>query len=204
MAERPEDYTIAGPLFGRFRDRMPHMARALPALEKSARKARPYCFVCYSSREPHIDLLIECLRIVFTKHFDLRLAPSDLESGSSQRAEIMNLIRNCAFAVVAIDGLRPNVVFEFGALHAHGKPVIFIKEQNAEVDIRNYYRDPAGLVINPVSIDLDHQLSDAKDLNYAIWNRFSVQATVKTVWSEYLKKRHDISSFVDIPEPELW
>jgi hypothetical protein len=182
----------------------PEINRGRPMAKKSATQAKPYCFVCYSSREPHVGLLIECLQIVFAKHFDVKLAPSDLESGSSQRAEIMRLIRNCAFAVVAIDGLRPNVVFEFGALHAHEKPVIFVKEQTAEVDIRNYYRDPAKLVINPVSIDLDHQLSDVKDLNYATWNRFSVQATAKTIWSEYVKKRREISPYIEIPEPKLW
>jgi len=149
-------------------------------------------------------LLLECLRIVFTKHFDLKLAPSDLESGASQRAEIMRLIRDCAFAVVAIDGLRPNVVFEFGALHAHDKPVIFLKEAAAQVDIRSYYRDPAGLEINPVSIDVDSQLSDAKDLNYKTWSRFSVKATVNTLWSEYVKKMHEIIPYIEIPEPNLW
>lgn len=174
--------------------------------KKSAEKTKPYCFVCYSSREPHIALLIECLRIVFANHFDVRLTPSDLVAGASQRAEIMRLIRDCAFAVVAIDGLRPNVVFEFGALHAHGKPVIFLKEAAATVDIRSYYRDPANLTINPVGIDLSSQLSDLQDINYATWNRFEVGATVKTVWSEYVKKKQELGkgTYIDIPEPKLW
>lgn len=100
--------------------------------KKSAEKAKPYCFVCYSSREPHVALLIDCLRIVFAKHFDVKLTPSDLVAGVSQRAEIMRLIRNCAFAVVAIDGLRPNVVFEFGALHAYGKAVNFFERSDSD------------------------------------------------------------------------
>lgn len=141
---------------------------------------------------------------MFTNYFDVKLTPSDLVSGVSQRTEIMELIRNCAFAVVAIDGLRPNVVFEFGALNAHSKPVIFLKENAAEVDIRGYYRDTANLTINPVSIDLSSQLSDVQDVNYATWNRFAVDATVKTVWSEYVKKRQQITPYIEIPEPKLW
>ena len=72
-----------------------------------AKQTKPYCFVCYSSREPHVALLIECLRIVFTKYFDLKLTPSDLVSGASQRAEIMKLIEHCAFAVVALRRFAP-------------------------------------------------------------------------------------------------
>jgi len=116
----------------------------------------------------------------------------------------MSLIRDCAFAVVAIDGLRPNVVFEFGALSAHSKHVIFLKEESAAVDIRSYYLDPLNLPVNPVSIDLGSQLSDVQDVNYATWNRFSVSATVKTVWSEYVKKKQEMTAYIEIPEPKLW
>src|SRR4051812_31129339 len=106
---------------------------------KSPKKAKPYCFVCYSSREAHVGILIESLKIVFSASFDIRLTPSDLVSGASQRAEIMKLIEGCAFGVVSIDGLRPNVVFEYGALHAHKKPILVFKEHEALVDINSYY-----------------------------------------------------------------
>ncbi len=39
------------------------------------------------------------------------------------------------FGVVVLDGLRPNVVFEYGVLHELTKPVILLKEKNAILDI---------------------------------------------------------------------
>jgi hypothetical protein len=61
--------------------------------------------------------------------FDLRLTPSALESGASQRAQINDLIKGCSFAVVVLDGLRPNVTYEYGLLDAHDKPVILLKKE---------------------------------------------------------------------------
>jgi nucleoside 2-deoxyribosyltransferase len=81
------------------------------------------------------------LRIVVGKHFKVELTPSALESGASQRDQITALIEGCAFAVVILDGLRPNVVFEYGILHGRNKPVILLKGEKATVDIRSFYGD---------------------------------------------------------------
>ncbi|MGA7648707.1 MAG: hypothetical protein WBW01_19525, partial [Terriglobales bacterium] len=69
--------------------------------------------------------------------FDLRLTPSALESGADQRSQIIDLIEGCSFAVVVLDGLRPNVTYEYGLLEAYGKPIILLKEQSATVDIKS-------------------------------------------------------------------
>jgi len=132
------------------------------------------------------------------------VTPSALVSGASQRDEISRLIENCSFAVVAINGLRPNVVFEYGALHAHGKPVILLRELDARVDIESYYGDAANLVASPVKLNFDTQLSDVKDVNYATWSRFSIRSTVDIIWTEYVKKKNEIAGYINIPEPKLW
>jgi len=167
-------------------------------------KKPPYCFVSYSTRESHVKLLIDCLHIVLNQHFKVILTPSALGSGSSQREQITELIKKCTFAVVILDGLRPNVVFEYGVIHGNEKPVILFKEANAQVDMRGYYQDTAKLDANPVNINLDTQFSDVKDVNYAKWNRFDLQETVKVVWEEYNKKKGDIEGFVEIEESKLW
>lgn len=110
-------------------------------------KPRPYCFVSYSSRDPHINVLIPCLWIAFSPAFDLRLTPSPLESGADQHLQIVDLIKGCSFAVVVLDGLRPNVTYEYGMLVAHQKPVILLKEEHATVDIE-------GLVGETVSLGI--------------------------------------------------
>ncbi len=95
---------------------------------KKVPATKPYCFVSYSTQEAHTQILIDCLRIVFTPHFDVTLTPSALESGASQRERIASLIEHCDFAVVILDGLRPNVIFEYGIIEGKNRPVLLFKE----------------------------------------------------------------------------
>jgi hypothetical protein len=149
-------------------------------------------------------MLIDCLRIVVGKHFKVELTPSALESGASQRDQVTALIEGCAFGVVILDGLRPNVVFEYGILHGRNKPVILLKEEKATVDIRGYYGDAPGLQFDPADMDLDKCFSDVKDVNYARWSRFDLAGSVKVIWEEYCKKRDKTEGYVEIREPRLW
>jgi len=117
--------------------------------------ARPLCFVSYSTREPHVQLLLQSARILFSPHYDIRITPSALEAGASQRDRITELIKRCAFAIVALDGLRPKVVWEYGMLHALEKPVILLKEAEAQVDIASLFSDAASLDVKAPTINLD-------------------------------------------------
>jgi hypothetical protein len=163
----------------------------------------PTCFVSYSTREAHVSLLIECIEIVLTPRFRVERTPLALRSGASQRGQIRRLIQDCAFGIVILDGLRPNVVFEYGILHGLEKPVIFFKEAEAQVDIRGFFGDAPDLSLAPVAIDLDKHFSDVKDINYETWNRFEIKKTIRTIWEEYKKKKDEISGYIDIPEPKL-
>ena len=178
--------------------------RKQPTRDRGGRDNQaPICFVSYSTRESHVSLLIECIEIVLTPHFRVERTPSALQSGASQRDQITKLIQDCAFGVVILDGLRPNVVFEYGILHGLKKPVIFFKEVGAQVDIPGFFGDAPDLRVGPVAIDLDKHFSDVKDINYANWNRFEIKETVRTIWEEYGKKKGEISVYIDIPEPKL-
>jgi hypothetical protein len=94
-------------------------------------------------------------------------------------------------------------VFEYGILHGFGKPVLFFKEVEAQVDIRGFFGDAANLGLRPPAIDLDKHFSDVKDINYATWSRFEIKKTARTIWEEYKKKKDEISGYIDIPEPKL-
>ena len=181
--------------------------------KKNANARKPHCFVSYSTREPDVNVLIECLQIVFTQNFRIDLTPSvqnlgqvtsPLESGGSQLQQISDLIEQCAFALVVLDGLRPNVVFEYGIIRGKKKPTILLKEENASVDIRGLYDVAGDLKVVPVKIDVDKQFSDVKDLNCAIWKRFSIEETVKIIWDEYSKKKGKMEAYIEIQEPKLW
>ncbi len=180
------------------------LRRKQPTGETGGKDNRaPTCFVSYSTREAHVSLLIECIEIVLTPHFKVNLTPSALESGASQRDQITRLIRDCAFGMVILDGLRPNVVFEYGILHGRGKPVIFFKEVEAHVDIAGFFERAPNLGLDPVALNLDRHFSDCKDVYCAPWNRFEIKQTVRTIWEEYKKKKDEISGYIDIPEPKL-
>jgi hypothetical protein len=176
-----------------------------PATAKpDAPASRPYCFISYSTREAHVPILIDCFRIVLGPHFEVKLTPSALESGASQREQIISLIEGSAFAIVILDGLRPNVVFELGLIQGKNKPVLLFKETDALVDIQGFYSSPsAELRVTPPTVNLDTQLSDIKDINYAQWKRFDLRGTLNLIWQEYSKKREVIPGYVEIEEPSL-
>lgn len=163
----------------------------------------PFCFVSYSTREPHVGVLIECIEIVMRSHFRVVRTPSALQSGASQRDQITELISGSAFGIVVLDGLRPNVIFEYGIMHGLGKPVILLKEERAEVDISGFLEESVALEIAPVELDIDRQFSDVKDVNYGTWKRFEVKATVRRVWEEYCKKKGEIPGRIEVQEPKL-
>jgi len=168
-----------------------------------SRKKKPYCFVSYSSKENHVPILFPCLWIVLEPHFDLRLTPSALESGADQHSQIVDLIKECTFAVVVLDGLRPNVTYEYGLLEALDKPIILLKEQHATVDIRSFIDESVDLDVTSPVLKIDNHFSNIKGVYYAEWNRLDPAATVKTIWREY-KKKSKITGYVEIKEPMLW
>lgn len=177
----------------------------MPSARKfGQRKAKPYCFVSYSSREPHVQVLFPCLWIALAPSFDVRLTPSALESGADQRSQIIDLIEGCSFAVVVLDGLRPNVTYEYGLLEAHERPVILLKEENATVDVKSLIGEAVNLAVTTPALNIDSHFSDIKGVNYAIWSRLNPASAVKTILQEYKKKRSKIRDYVEIGEPELW
>jgi hypothetical protein len=173
------------------------------AKPKQTAKPRPYCFVSYSSRETHVNVLFPCLHIAFGSHFNLRLTPSALESGASQYQQIVELIQGCAFAVVVLDGLRPNVTFEYGLLEARNIPVILLKEKNAIVDIASLLVTP-GTLPGAVPLSLDLHFSDVKDINYATWSRDNPAEAIRLLVKEYKKKKAKLPTLPNLSEQSLW
>ncbi len=169
-------------------------------MAKPKESLKKYIFVSYSTRETHISLLLSLLWIVFSEEFDLRVTPSALRSGASQLDQICRLAKNCSFAVVVLDGLRPNVIFEYGLLRAFGRPIILLKEQNAVVDVEALLDESA----KTVALNIDKHFSDVKDENYAEWYASEPQKTATLLWQEYRKKEKEIQGYVAIKEARLW
>lgn len=52
------------------------------------------------------------------------------------------LTEECVLGIVCLDGLRPNVIYEYGILKGKNKPIIPIQDKTASVAIKSYYRIP--------------------------------------------------------------
>jgi hypothetical protein len=165
--------------------------------------AKPDIFFSYSTAETTNVLLSTLVWIVFHKRYQLRLTPSALTSGASQLAEIEKQISGCAFGVVCLDGLRPNVVHEWGYMRGQGKPVILLKKEGATVDVRHFISEAAPQLENP-PLNMDSHLSNLKDINYAKWYPEEPPKSIKAIWDEYNKVRAKSPALIEIEEPRLW
>lgn len=162
-------------------------------------------FLSYSTGESYIALFAECLELVFGGAFILRRTPEGLQSDDSQHDVIIKTIHDCAFGVVCLDGLRPNVLFEYGVMRGAKIPVLLFKEENATVDVAHFYGSDAAVKASlptrpPIAVS--QLFSDIQDRYYVKWNRFQIRSTLNTIWQEYEKKRAGIKGSVSIPKPE--
>lgn len=165
--------------------------------------AMPHYFVSYSSREPHVENLMDALNLVLGKHFEQRRTPGALESGKSQYEHILKEIEGASFGVVILDGLRPNVVFEYGIMVGKGIPALLFMEETAEVDVPGFFTEGATVQVERTLISIDKYFSDVKDRFWATWFKFKPKETRSVVLEEYNKKRDRIRGFVKIEETEL-
>jgi hypothetical protein len=71
----------------------------------------------------------------------------EIKSGEDYFAKISSLLDTSALVLIILDGLRPNVVFEFGYAMAKSKPVIIIRSKDSVLSIKTLYErsDHSGL-----------------------------------------------------------
>lgn len=151
------------------------------------------CFIVFSSREEHVEVVIDCIETVFEKIGKYQVVRLDqhLKSGDSQYTELTDLLATCCFAIIILDGFRPNVLFEYGVLKGLGKPCIVLLEENATVDVKGYFANQDEVPVSAPTIDIDKHFSDVKDRFYVRYNRNKpkqIRATLKAEYSK-LKKR---------------
>lgn len=173
-----------------------------PAKTVSASAAKPELFFSYSTAEETNVLLRTIVWIVFSTRFSVRWTPSALTSGQSQLTQIEKEISDSAFGIVCLDGLRPNVVHEWGYMRGLGKPVILLKKEDATVDVRHFVETSVPQLQNP-KLRMDAHLSNLKDINYACWYPDDVPKSATAIWEEFNKMKKG-TSLPDVTEPELW
>ena len=155
------------------------------------------CFIVFSSKEEHIENVIDSIEMVIKGEYDFTVKRLDKEIGSdeSQYETILDILKECSFGIVILDGLRPNVMFEYGLLKGLGKPVMVFKEKNASIDVRNFYIDKSEnereRIENP-KIDYDKHLSDIKDRNYKEYDKNNLRDFRQILDDDFVKHRGGI------------
>lgn len=153
-----------------------------------------YCFLIFSSKEEHIKIPIDCIENILHDKYNYEVKRLDqyLKSEDSHYKELTEQLKGCSFAVIILDGLRPNVVFEYGILKGLNKPCIVLLEENAKVDVKNYFLNPDEVEGGNPELDMDKHVSDIKDRYYIRYNKNNPEEIREKIQGEYLKKKRDI------------
>ena len=152
---------------------------------------KPFCFIVFSSKEKHNEIIIDNIENVINekKTFLVRRLDTNLISEDSQYKELSELIKKCSFGIVILNGLRPNIVFEYGILKGLEKPCIVLVEQEAEIDVKNFYKEALDLP-NPI-LSIDKHFSDIKDNFHITYDRYNMKdfrSMIKDEYENILKK----------------
>jgi hypothetical protein len=150
------------------------------------------------------SLLVTLMWAVFHQEYEIRVTPSALKSGTSQLVQIEREISKCAFAIVCLDGLRPNVICEYGYIRGRNVPTILLKKDQATVDVLSILGLSAPVGFKNPELDLNVHLSNLKDVHYAPWHPDDPAKSVKEIWDEYEKMREKHKDLVEVAEPRLW
>lgn len=103
----------------------------------------------------------------------LKLLSNEIKSGEDYRPRVKELVTDAILGVVILDGLRPNVTYEFGLLEGANQPTLLLATSEATIAIRSLFpRDTKGnllgtglspqnlrLLADP-TLELNRQLSD--------------------------------------------
>ena len=125
---------------------------------------------------PYIQHIISNIHGVMDYYFEVKTLKDGVKPQGSNFQTIKQLLKDCVLGIVVLDGLRPNVVLEYGILLGSDKPIIVLKDNNAEIDIENLFLDEEIIskletyrIDNP-KLDIDEHLSDVKDLHWTSYN----------------------------------
>jgi tetratricopeptide (TPR) repeat protein len=102
-------------------------------------------FVVYSHKRhvPRInkDLLAIKETLEARGYTEIKLG-DQMASNEYYFRKLQESIEKCVLGIIVLDGLRPNIVFEWGFLEAMKKPIITLKSKYAFINIENLYEDP--------------------------------------------------------------
>src|SRR5262249_50403588 len=100
------------------------------------------CIIVYADRR-HVDYIFNMVNpiqgFLKQKGFKVILLSEDTLPDEHFGKTVEEIIENCELGIVIFDGLRPNVIYEYGLLRGNHKPVIPLQDKKAAVAIKSYY-----------------------------------------------------------------
>ena len=151
------------------------------------------------------------IREVMENYFEVKTLSDEVKPQKSNFQTLLQLLndKNCILGIAILDGLRPNVVLEYGILLALDKPLIVLKDENAEIDVKNLdvalkSKFDKYHISNP-KLDIDKHLSNVKDLHWASYDWRHPDKLKEILEEELLKLKNDILSEVKntLTTPEI-
>jgi len=99
-------------------------------------------FIVHADLESRLENPVDIIRSAMRERFNFDVLTSQqLEKDADYRARLIDAVNSSIFVVVILDGLTPAVTFEYGIAASMGKPLIVMKSQNADIDVRSLYSE---------------------------------------------------------------
>lgn len=99
-------------------------------------------FLAQAGLEGRLDNPVEVIQNALRNRFGFHvLTSSQLMQDSNYRHNLVELVKKSIFVIVVLDGLTPSLTFEYGLASASEKPIVVLKSQNADIDVRSLYSE---------------------------------------------------------------
>ena len=107
---------------------------------KTARSLNVY--MIHSDLEGRLDNPVDIIRGALRERFGFNVVSNEaLGRDSNYRHRLIDTIQSSIFVIIILDGLTPAVTFEYGLVVSMNKPIVVLKSQNADIDVRALYSE---------------------------------------------------------------
>jgi len=172
-------------------------------LDHQKNRSKLNCFIVYSSVS-HVSYINNVLYYIRNYLTDYNINPlflgEEITSTEDYLFKLKENISKSDFAIVILDGFRPNILFEFGMLiHANVK-ILLLKEEKAQISIKTLYDDISSSGLTPAKFeDLKNPIlnvplhfSDFAGKNYKEYSKMNLQGLNLLFDKEIPKITHDV------------
>jgi len=99
-------------------------------------------YLIHAGLEGRLDNPVDIIRGALRERFSFNVTTNDqLDRDLDYRAKLLSTLKKSIFVIVILDGLTPTVTFEYGLAVSLNKPIIVMRSQNADIDVRSLYSD---------------------------------------------------------------